>query len=239
MSALTSSASACARAMGAVLSAPLLMTPCGSIVPTVTSTMSTRAGTMLLNCIQLRSFMSRVGSLSCCAQRHERPQEHDRKRQGSHARHHRRTRRCKRPAPRVSFGGAHRDGAARARADHAAHGRGGLRQRPRARRGARRRAPARGLAGQGAGRARLLRRPRAHPRRSRSPPVGRPAHDLRGSTSASRASSAASSSTAAPATTASPRSATASSSSRKGAASPPRRRAPASTGRWRSPSASP
>src|SRR6185312_5028290 len=67
ISALTSSAMACAMATGAVLSAPSLMTPCASKVPTVTITVSMRAGTSFLNSIQFRSFMSRVGGFCAIA----------------------------------------------------------------------------------------------------------------------------------------------------------------------------
>ena len=70
-------------AMGAVLSAPLLMTPCGSIVPTVTSTVSMRAGTSFLNSIQFRSFISRVASFCDCASATT-GNSTQRQRQGSH-----------------------------------------------------------------------------------------------------------------------------------------------------------
>src|SRR5579863_5069626 len=65
MSALTSPAMLLAMATGAVLSAPLLMTPCGSSVPTVTMTVSIDFGTSCLNSIQLRSSISRVDGGFC------------------------------------------------------------------------------------------------------------------------------------------------------------------------------
>src|ERR1051325_7817478 len=66
--ALTSLAILRAIATGAVMSAPLLITPCGSIVPVGRITVLIFAGTTSLNSIQLMSLISRVETVSdACA----------------------------------------------------------------------------------------------------------------------------------------------------------------------------
>src|SRR5712692_11498605 len=60
ISALTSAAMARAMATGAVLSAPLLATPCGSRVPTVSRTVEICAGTTWRNSIQFSSSIRRL-----------------------------------------------------------------------------------------------------------------------------------------------------------------------------------
>src|SRR5919197_5589300 len=62
--ALTGGAMARAIARGAVMSAPLLMTPCGSSVPVGKSTVCTFDGTASLNSIQLMRSISRVETTS-------------------------------------------------------------------------------------------------------------------------------------------------------------------------------
>src|SRR5262245_42771570 len=62
--ALTSRAILRAMVTGAVMSAPLLITPCGSSVPVGRITVLIFAGTTSLNSIQLMSLMSRVETVS-------------------------------------------------------------------------------------------------------------------------------------------------------------------------------
>src|SRR5947209_11166893 len=62
--ALTRGAIALAIATGAVMSAPLLMTPCGSSVPVGKRTVCTFDGTASLNSIQLMRSSSRVETTS-------------------------------------------------------------------------------------------------------------------------------------------------------------------------------
>src|SRR5438105_13739867 len=57
-----------AIAMGAVLSAPLFLTPCGSSVPVGRSTVVMRDGTTSRNSIQLMRSISRVETKSCCVE---------------------------------------------------------------------------------------------------------------------------------------------------------------------------
>src|SRR5688500_12686543 len=59
-----------AIAVGAVLSAPLFITPCGSSVPVGSSTVLTLDGTVSLNSIQLMRSISRVETKSVWADRH-------------------------------------------------------------------------------------------------------------------------------------------------------------------------
>ena len=65
MSALVRGAMARAIATGAMMSAPLAVTPCGSSVPSGTSTVSIRFGTTSRNSIQLMRSSSRV--VGACA----------------------------------------------------------------------------------------------------------------------------------------------------------------------------
>src|SRR5438270_787367 len=65
--ALTRGAIALAIATGAVMSAPLLMTPCGSSVPVGKRTVCTFDGTASLNSIQLMRSISRVETTSRAA----------------------------------------------------------------------------------------------------------------------------------------------------------------------------
>ena len=65
MSALVRAAMARAIATGAMMSAPLAVTPCGSSVPSGTSTVSIRLGTTSRNSIQLMRSSSRV--VGACA----------------------------------------------------------------------------------------------------------------------------------------------------------------------------
>jgi hypothetical protein len=64
ISALTSRAILRAIATGAVMSAPLLITPCGSSVPVGKITVLILEGTASLNSIQFMSLMSRVLTMS-------------------------------------------------------------------------------------------------------------------------------------------------------------------------------
>ena len=80
ISALVRDAMARAIATGAMMSAPLAVTPCGSSVPSGTSTVSTRFGTTSRNSIQLMRSSSRVVgacAAAALAEQHQRRQRDD------------------------------------------------------------------------------------------------------------------------------------------------------------------